>query len=347
MSPWLSRASLAIAAVAVAGAMLGLTRSRGEPLRSARPDVRTGALPTPATRSHRAGGLDVTFLVAADTHVGFAADERAKDGGPRDPVTEPAESDRINARQIDDMNAIVGRRWPSELGGAIGVPRGLLIAGDLTEDGEPWQWDHFVRWYGHQGGDGRLRWPVFEAYGNHDKHHSWYTLDRIRERHGAIRYAFDWDDLRVVCLGEAPDPEGLAFLSADLARVGKERPVVIYFHFPLRGPFSTGNWFGDGRHRGELARVLFGFNVIGLFHGHYHGSGRYRWEGIDVYNVGATKHEQWSFGVVRVTDARLTVASWHYGKKEWEFWHDKPINADRAPAREGGTREDRGLYLGP
>ena len=337
---------MAAAAVLAVACALWLARpERGPPSRALASEP-GGAEPGPPTRNRRLGGLDVTFFVAADTHVGFGASEKGADGRPRNPVKEPAESDRINARQINDMNGMPGRPFPPELGGRVGVPRGVLIAGDLTEEGEPWQWSHFVAWYGLKGGDGQLRYPVFETHGNHDKHHSWFTLDRIRERHGAVRYAFDWDDLRVVCLGEAPDEQGLAFLERDLARVGKDRPVVIYQHFPLRGPFSTGNWFGDGRYRADLARIVFGYNVIGLFHGHYHGSGRYRWEGIDVYNVGSTKHEQWSFGVVRVTDTRLSVASWHYGEQHWEYWHDKPINADREAEREGGAREDHGLYLG-
>ncbi len=334
----------AVAAVAVV-AVFAMRPGPPSRWRGAQAGPSAAVLPL-VTHDRRRGGLDVTFMVAADTHVGFAASEKTGEGGLRDPVLLPAASDRHNSRQIEAMNALPGQPFPVEIGGNIGTPRGVLIAGDLTEDGEPWQWNHFVRWYGLRGGDGQLRWPVFETHGNHDKHHSWYTLDRIRERHGGTRYAFDWDDLRVVCLGEAPDEEGLAFLERNLSAVGKERPVVLYFHFPLRGPFSTGNWFGDGRYAADLARVVFGYNVVAVFHGHYHGSGRYRWEGIDVYNVGSTKHEQWSFGVVRVTDKRLSVASWHYDKRHWEFWHDKPINGDRGAEREGGAREDRGLYLG-
>lgn len=338
---------MALAGASALACALWLARPKPAPLKhAAAAGDSSWTAPELPTRRERQGGLDVTFFVAADTHVGFDAKERGADGGARDPVSEPDGNDALNQKQIADMNALPGRAFPAELGGTIAPPRGVLIAGDLTENGEPWQWQHFVRWYGHRGGDGQLRWPVFEAYGNHDKHHSWFTLDRIRERHGGTRYAFDWDDLRVLCLGEAPDEAGLAFLERDLARVGKDRPVVIFFHFPLRGPYSTQNWFGDGRYRADLARVLFGYNVVALFHGHYHASGRYRWEGIDVYNVGSTKHEQWSFGVVRVTDTRLSFASWHYGARQWEFWHDKPINGQRGEEKEGGTRQDRGLYLG-
>ena len=345
MRPPPRRIALAVALTVGLGAAVWVFATRAGPSRPALAAEPGAMASEPPASTRRRGGLDVTFLVAADTHVGFAAKEHGANGALRDPVNEPADSDRLNARQIDDMNSMPGKALPPEIGGAVGTPRGVLIAGDLTEDGVPWQWRHFVAWYGHKGGDGRLRFPVFEGHGNHDKHHSWHTLDRIRERHGGTRYAFDWDDLRVICLGEAPDEGGLASLEADLASVGKDRPVVIYLHFALRGPYSTKNWFGDGRYRADLARVLFGYNVVAIFHGHYHASGRYQWEGIDVYNVGSTKHDQWSFGVVRVSDTRLSFASWHWGKREWEFWHDKPINGDRGGEKAGGPRSDRGEYL--
>jgi cytolysin (calcineurin-like family phosphatase) len=299
----------------------------------------------PPRRTQRLGGLDVTFLVASDTHFGYDSSEADLFGRTRDPVSNPKGTDEINARQIDAMNSMPGWRWPTALGGTVGEPRGLLISGDLTENGDPWQWRNFVLYYGLSGRDGLVRYPVFEAHGNHDKHHSWYVLDRIRERHGGTRYAFDWDDLHLVCLGEAPDERDLEWLGKDLASVGGERPVVIYFHFPLLGPFSEDNWFGRGNYRQELARVIAGYNVIALFHGHYHASGRYRWQGIDVYNVGAAKHKRHSFAVVHVSDERLQVASYHHGRERWEWWHRKPINGAAGESVAGGINPDRGELL--
>jgi hypothetical protein len=72
------------------------------------------------------------------------------------------------------------------------------------------------------------------------------------------------------------------------------------------------------------------------FHGHYHASGRYRWNGWDVYNVGAAKHDRHSFAVVHVDDRRLRVASWHFGQDRWEWWHQKPIHGATGDAIEGG-----------
>lgn len=306
--------------------------------------VSSARLHSPERRDRRLGGLDVTFVVASDTHFGFGASEADLLGNPRDPSLEPQGTDLINARSIRAMNALPGRPWPHPFGGAVGSPRGVLVTGDLTENGEPWQWKAFVAYFGLNGDDGLLRYPVFEAHGNHDKHASWYVLDRIRERHGSTRYAFDWDDLHLVCLGEAPDDDGLRWLNKDLVSVGRERPIVLYLHFPLRGPFSD-NWFGNGDYRDRLRSIVEGYNVIAVFHGHYHASGRYRWAGYDVYNVGAAKHRMHSFGVVQVTDSRLRVASYHHGLERWEWWHEKPINGAPTPTVSGGTAPDGGIML--
>jgi cytolysin (calcineurin-like family phosphatase) len=294
-------------------------------------------VPPPARRDRRAGNLNLTFLAFSDTHFGFDVSERNLFGRLRDPVKNPEGVEAINLASITDMNEIAAKPWPPALGGTIGEPRGLLISGDLTENGEAWQWRHFAAFYGLKGGDGLLRFPVFEGHGNHDKHRSWYVLDRVRERHGWMHYSFDWDDLYVACLGEAPDDAGLRWLETDLATAGRERPVLVYFHFPLLGPYADDHWFGRGNYRERLRRTLSGYNVVALFHGHYHASGHYRWHGWDVYNVGAAKHAQHSFAVVHVSDTRLRVASWQFQEDRWEWWHDKPINGANGSVVQGGT----------
>jgi len=334
---------LALVAVTVLAVAVRRFRGRVPPPLPALGSSRAELLPPPR-RSERRGGLDVTFVVTSDTHFGFGASEGALMGAPRDPVLEPEGTERINLAAIRTMNVLPGRRWPRELGGVIGKPRGVLVSGDLTESGAPWQWRAFVAYYGLNGGDGLVDYPVFEGHGNHDKSHGWYVLDRVRERHGGLHYAFDWDDLHLVCLGEAPDDDDIAWLERDLAEVGRERPVVVYFHFPLRGPFSD-NWFGRGDYRSHLAATLRGHNVVALFHGHYHASGRYHWEGHDVYNVGASKHRRHSFAVVHVDDTRIRVASYQYVLGRWEWWHEKPINDGKSAERSGAHAPDGGFLL--
>ncbi len=265
-------------------------------------EARTGDA-TAAPRE-RTGGMDVSFIVTADTHLGHP-------GMPSQ-----------NAMAVEHMNAMPGRALPANLG-TVGIPRGVLAAGDLTEDSQVEHWQAFVKYYGSDGTDGMLRFPMYETWGNHDKNNGWYVRRRIEERHGDILYSVDWHDLHIVSLGEAPDHEDVAWLRDDLAKVGKDVGIILYFHFPLEGPY-TDNWFAN-EYKDALADAIAEYHVLGIFHGHYHASGTYTWRGYNVYNVGSPKHGFNSFAVVRVTDSRMTVASWNYVKKTWWWWHDKPI----------------------
>lgn len=286
------------------------------------PELAAPAVREETPRSRR-GGMDVTFLVSADTHLGYGKGPPPE--GPAPARVEDAvgiEADHVRA--IEAMNTLQGRAWPRGLSGTFGQPRGLLVAGDLTEDGRPEEWARFVAFYGHRGGDGLLDYPVFEGIGNHDKHYGFYVKDRVRERHGGQIYSWDWHDLHLVCLGEAPDDEDISWLRKDLAAAGREVGVILYFHFPLKGPYSD-NWFGQGNYRDTLMKALDGYRVLGIFHGHYHAAGHYRYGGYDIYNVGSAKHGHKSFAAVQVRDDRMVVASYNYRWKRWWWWHDKPV----------------------
>ncbi len=241
------------------------------------------------------GGTDVTFFVTADTHFGF-------DG-----------IDRLNKRQIDAMNSLPGTPYPPAIGGKVASPKGVLIAGDLTERGHLSQWRQFVAHYGLTGADGLLRYPVYEGTGNHDRDVPLLqpVLSGVRKRHGRLTYSWDWPDVHLVNLDKYPSAANLRWLRRDLAKVGREAPVIIYFHFSILGPFS--DWWSD-REKEAFRRAIDGYNVIGIFHGHYHHSGHYTWAGYDVYNVGSPRHGRHSFAVVHITDRRMTVASWGWGR---------------------------------
>jgi hypothetical protein len=271
--------------------------------------------------------MDVTFLVTADTHLGY--------WWARVPVPDAPAGigiEDVNARAIAAMNSIAGTPYPPRLGGAVGEPRGVLIAGDLTEAGWPNEWARFEAMYGLTGKEGLLRYPVFEGAGNHDKHAGTFVEEQIKRRHGGARYAWDWDDIHLVCLGEAPNDDDLAWLQGDLERAGPDVGIVIYLHFPLAGAYSKGHWFGDGDYHDKLARTLAPYRVLGIFTGHFHASGLYRWRGHDAYLVGSAKHSWHSFAVVRVTDDRMTVASYNYDRRGFWWWHEKPVFG--APGRE-------------
>ena len=281
-----------------------------------------GPVPRP-----RRGGLDATFIVTADTHFGY--------GAPDDPSRNPRETPRgvekLILVSIAEMNAMEGRAWPDRARGAVARPRGVFVAGDLTESGTPEEWSAFQSFFGLHGVDGLLRYPVYETAGNHDYNRGWYVRRGVEKRHGERYYAVDWDDLHIACIGIHSGEEQRAWLKSDLAAVGKERPVVVIMHYPLLGPFSHDE--GADERKAGLLRVLDGYNVVGIFHGHYHASGHYRWEGYDVFNVGSVKYDWKTFAVVRVTDDRMLVGSWNSVEKTWWAWHDKPVNGVKGEPR--------------
>lgn len=261
--------------------------------------------------------MDVTFLFTADTHFGYA-----------EPIVMPDHPEGIGVERVHEvvvraMNGIPGSPFPPGIGGLVGEPRGLLVAGDLTETGQRSELDRFEAIYGLTGRDGALRYPVFEGAGNHDVWGGPYVKARIAERHGGARYSWDWDDLHMVCLGEAPNAADLAWLRDDLAAAGSQVGVVLFFHYPLKDAETF--WFGAGTYRDDLARILAGYRVLGIFNGHRHVSGLYTWRGYDAYLEGSVKHAWHSFSVVHVTDTRFTVASYNYDRHAFWWWHDKPI----------------------
>jgi hypothetical protein len=282
---------------------------------------------SPAQR-RRAGGLDVTFVVAGDLHLGWGAVEAST----ADSDHHPAPIDDVHRRMIEDLNHIAGKPYPADLGGVVARPLGLLVAGDLTEHGSESDWNKFLSFYGLDGRDGQLHLPVFEGIGNHDQAPGDFVPRQVVARHGSDPYAWDWGDLHVVCLGIAPDARGLAWLEQDLARVGAELPLVLYLHYALAGPYGD-TWFSREGYRDRFRDLLRGYNVVAIFHGHFHGSGAYRWEGRDVYSTGSPKDTWRSFSVVHVTDTRLSLSSWNYDLHAWWWWHDKGINGAARDAR--------------
>lgn len=208
------------------------------------------------------------------------------------------------------MNALPGTAYPNIPGGTVARPRGLLLAGDLTNYyGVPGQWYEFINNYGVVNGEGRIDFPVYEGYGNHDfdtlsdppaiSPESPLTdvvIDGIRSRNeqraeevnvssNGLHYSWDWDSVHFVSLNLYPglnnpySKGSLAFLEKDLAdNVGVSgRPVVIFFHYDLAALRSR-------RTAAAFYYAIHDYNVIGIFHGHTHTERRhYLWPASTLY----------------------------------------------------------------
>jgi len=261
-----------------------------------------GALPVVADAA--AAPPSVTFFVASDSHFGARG------------------MDEVNRRLVEQMNALAGTKFPDELGGTVAAPRGVLFTGDTTDTGSLEEFAGFERVYGLTGRDGLLRFPVFEAIGNHDLNQSSPIKQRVRERHGGVDYAWDWDDLRLICLDMYPDAATVEWLEGELARLGTQRPAILFFHYSLEGYYSD---FWEAAEKDAFARAIAGYNVVAIFHGHEHRVGHYFWRGYPVFRPGAPRHSSHAFLVVRVGPIEMSVAAWDFDNRRWLAWWQVPL----------------------
>ncbi len=279
---------------------------------------------------------DVTFFVSSDSHYG-----RENNAA-------------INRRVIDEMNALPGTPLPSSVGGGfVRTPRGVILNGDLLDEGfnkdtAPALWAEFCRDYGLTGTDGRLCFPMYEGFGNHDGGPTKsFVRAGIKERNpkriglkeispDGHHYSWDWDHLHLVQLnlfgGASPadvkgvnaaehDPEmALQFLHDDLARhVGSTgRRVITFQHFGWLGGMADW-WQGEAKER--FYDEVKPYQVACLINGHSHGAAFVPWHDLLTIHDGSTARgegDNGDFMVVRVTAKELIVIQRKLG--EWGIY---------------------------
>lgn len=175
----------------------------------------------PAPAAQEAGGFtrDVTFIVTSDCHYDAFENE---------------DRNERNRQTVEEMNAITDRSWPKELGGeAIQRPRGVLVLGDVIDDGDrvvneknqsAQQWAYFLADFGLDGTDGLLKYPVYEGWGNHDgppegaERFGFSFQAELRKRNlfrkdngwltglseNGLHYSWTWDDVHFAQLNIYP-----------------------------------------------------------------------------------------------------------------------------------------------
>ena len=244
------------------------------------------------------GGRNVTMYVTSDTHFGY-----------------DNETTTINLNNIAMMNSLPGTAYPSQIGGVVDAPYGVIVAGDLTQDGKLSEWDEFDDCYPLHGGSGpeQIHYPVYECTGNHDRHENlgslWGTVVKreVTDRHGDEKYGFDVQGIQFYSVDQYPTESKCQWLSENLASIGTDKPVVLFFHFDM---WDDEWWSAEDRER--FRQTIDGYNILCIIHGHKHNSFIYDWNGYDVFSPGSPKSEadNHSVGVLNITDNQLVWAEY-------------------------------------
>ncbi|MFI0843455.1 metallophosphoesterase [Mesorhizobium sp. IMUNJ 23232] len=133
-----------------------------------------------AQASAGVGKTDVTFLFSNDIHACRMGE------GLSPNCAQEGKTDANLLKHIAALNGLEHGRWPqvvngvasglASAGGRIGKPRGLVIGGDMTDDGggqiallhEGTQLLQFSHRYQEGAGPDRVHFPVYLGLGNHD-----------------------------------------------------------------------------------------------------------------------------------------------------------------------------------
>ncbi len=259
------------------------------------------------------------FLVVSDSHYG--------------------KSDHVkNLETIDHMNSIEGADLPGWLTGKVGKPLGVIHCGDILDSPSDSAMQQFEEDYGITG-DKKLKFPIYETFGNHDGGLNQVVRQAIIRRNpkrpalagiseNGLNYSWDWNGVHFINLGNYPGNEWIDtcgwchyfkdsfreplfsrnFLKHDLLKnVGTSgRPVVLVQHYGW-DDFSKLWWTQPDRD--SLAAVIKPYNVIGIFHGHSHAVEHRTWNGISIWSAGSTVKgdKPGDILVVRYRKGKLTI----------------------------------------
>lgn len=280
------------------------------------------------------------FIVIADTHFG--------------------ENDSNGHRMAvfaESLLTVRDRVLPDSIDGDIASVRGLVLLGDITQDGLEEEWEAFLDVFGHFEKTGK-GFSVYEGFGNHDGNVDGPVRNGIRERNpgrpglkavsaNGLHYAWKWEDVHFLQLNLYPssewDPEcgwchyfhesfrepeeSLDFLSAYLANHvrNSQEAVVIFFHYGW-DDFSM-LWWTDNE-RDLFYDAIKDYHVAGIFTGHRHMVNHFSWRGMDVWASGspAKPPGEEEFLLVLVNGRKMTVIASRGGAwvQSWEKSLQRP-----------------------
>jgi hypothetical protein len=146
-----------------------------------------------------------------------------------------------------------------------------------------------------------LKVPLWNVPGNHehlshnvkqaDRSDPLYGKGLYRQVLGPTHYSWDWGPVHFIALDGTTLPykeqlgaEQLAWLTAELAHLPADKPLVLFCHQSI--PELTD--------AAELEAVLRGRRVLAAFCGHLHSTFTKPWAGTTVYHTGALSGSWWS-----------------------------------------------------
>ncbi len=170
---------------------------------------------------------------------------------------------------IDDLNASV-----NQLNATPGIDF-VLVTGDITEEG-----DRASLQKAKDALD-RLKVKYYAIPGNHETKWSESGVTDFGAIYGGERFEFEHKGFLFLGFNSGPlmrmanghvVPQDITWLKEELAKAGKEKPVILVTHYPLLDG-DIDNWF-------DLADAVRPYNIRTFVGGHYHRNITHSYDGI-------------------------------------------------------------------
>ena len=211
-----------------------------------------------------------TFVHMSDIHINSSAD--------------PAKNAKAAIAEINAMNP---------------KPAFVIVSGDLTEMGFA---DDYARY---KAVISELQMPAYNAMGNHEvKWSDWGKAGPRRFLNQEPYYSFDHGGIHFVALDTTMwlehngfmDQSQLTWLKKDLDKVGKLRPVVLFYH---HGPGFLPNEL-------SLLKTISPYNVRCILLGHGHTFVTYTRNGITMQMAQSPLQAPGAYRILEVSDNEIS-----------------------------------------
>lgn len=114
------------------------------------------------------------------------------------------------------------------------------------------------------------------------------VTDYIKNRYGGEFYYRSLGAINVVSLGLYPNQKALSWMDKN---VPKDKPVVLFWHYNVKGPFSVegsfgGPWWSKNEREYAFDFLKKNYHSLAIIVGHYHTTTGYKFQDIPIFVVG-------------------------------------------------------------
>lgn len=151
----------------------------------------------------------------------------------------------------------------------------VLVSGDISEEGD------FVSLNAAKSLLDQINKPYYVIPGNHETKWTESGMTDIGKIFGSERFLFEHKGFLFMGFNTGPlirmadghvAPQDIAWLNDELAKVGKDKPVILVTHYPLLAG-DVDNWY-------EVTDVVRKYNIKSFLGGHYHRNLLFEYDGI-------------------------------------------------------------------